>query len=67
MSDTGVEYRVEVSIKRCVGDDEDFVEIGFAGVTWGSIDGAAFAIETILQCREWETTAGMPDPSEVDR
>ena len=55
------EFDIQVTILR------DGVEIGFCGALGSTIDHAAYTIDTILQRREWETTAGMPDPSEVDR
>jgi hypothetical protein len=57
MSDT---YDIQVTILR------DGVEIGFCASLGDTIDHAAYAISTMLQRREWETSDGMPDPSEVD-
>ena len=61
------DYRIEFAIQRREPGDDDFTEIGFGGAGGGSIDGAAYAVETILQRRDWETANGMPDPGTVDR
>jgi len=60
-------YRVEFQVQRRLPGDEDFTEIGFGSSGGcGSIDGAAFAAECLIERREWETTDGMPDPALVD-
>jgi hypothetical protein len=62
------DYRIEFTIQRREPGDEDFTEIGF-GSSGGSdsVDGAAYAVESIVQNRLWETTPGMPDPDSVDK
>lgn len=55
------EFDIQVTILR------NGVEIGFCAALGSTIDHAAYAIGTMLHRREWETTAGMPDPSEVDQ
>ena len=61
------EYRIEFSITRRVGDEDDFTEIGFGSSgAWERIDAALYAAESAIQRREWETTGDMPDPSTVD-
>lgn len=59
-------YRIDFSIQRREENDEDYTEIGFGGSTgqW-SIDAALYAVESIIQRREWESSEGMPDPEEV--
>lgn len=63
-----VEYRIEYTIQRTVGDpeDQDFEEIGFgsSGV-WSSLDQAAHILATAIQTAEWETEHGMPEPTDV--
>jgi hypothetical protein len=61
-----VDYRIEFTIQRRGGGEEDFTDIGFGSSgTCASPDEAAYAVESIIQNREWETTAGMPGPEEV--
>jgi hypothetical protein len=54
------EYQIDFTIRR------DGVEVGFGGANGGTVDFAAETVATLLQRREWETTPGMPDPTEVD-
>ena len=62
------EYRIEFSIQRARGDDGDFKEIGFGSSgTCGTIRDAAYAVESLVQNGEWETSKGMPDPLTVLR
>lgn len=63
---SGDEFRIEYSIQRST-DGENFVEIGFGSSgTWDGVDQALYHVESEVQNRLWETTTGMPDPSEVD-
>jgi outer membrane protein assembly factor BamB len=55
------EFQIDYTIRR------DGEEIGFGGATWGDIDGALYAIDSDIGNRNWETSSGMPDPSEVDQ
>lgn len=60
------EYRIEFSIQRGDGDG-DFAEIGFGSSgAWDAIDDALYALQSVVQNRQWETQAGMPDPRSVD-
>lgn len=62
------EYRVDFSITRMLDGEDDFTEIGFGSSgAWESIDQADHMASSAISRREWETTSGMPDPSEVDR
>lgn len=62
------DYRIEFTISRRLDGEDDFIEIGFgsSGAS-GEVDGAAYAVETLVQRREWETTDGQPDPETVDK
>jgi hypothetical protein len=61
------EYRITYSIERR-DDGHDFTEIGFGSSTAAStIEDALYAVQSQIQNREWETTDGMPDPSEATR
>lgn len=61
-----VQYRIEYTIVRDQGGVEAEIGFGSSG-GWSSIDGAAYAMESDIQNRQWETTVGMPDPTDVDR
>jgi hypothetical protein len=61
-----VTYRIEYSLKVSTDGGEEFREIGFGAADARTVDAAAYAVETDLQRREWETEPGMPDPTEVD-
>lgn len=55
------EYRIEFSILQRDGDADDFVEIGFGSSgTCGDVDQAAYAVESIVQNRMWETPGTGP-------
>jgi hypothetical protein len=61
-------YRVEFSIQRQLPGEEDFTEIGFGSSgEWSTLHEADHMASSAIGNREWETTAGMPDPDEVDR
>ena len=60
MSEFASEFDIQFTILR------DGVEVGFGACLGDTLDHAAYGVSTILQRREWETAAGMPDPSEVD-
>jgi hypothetical protein len=61
------EYRIEFSIQRRQEDQDDFTEIGFGSSgAWERVDQASHMTASTIECREWETTPGMPDPSSVD-
>jgi len=64
---TEYEYRIGFSIQRRGEDDDDFTEIGFGSSgACGDVDAAAYAAESLVQNRQWETHPGMPDPKESD-
>jgi hypothetical protein len=54
------EFEIRYTILR------DGEEIGFGTATGATVDAAAYAMETGIQRRQWETSAGMPDPASVD-
>jgi hypothetical protein len=57
-------YRIEFSIQRCDNGENDFREIGFGSSgACGTVDSAAYEVETIVQNRIWETGEGMPEPA----
>jgi len=61
------EYRVEFTIQRRLDGDDDFTDVGFGSSgAWDSVAAANFSASTAIECREWETTGDMPDPSHVD-
>jgi len=63
-----MEYRIEFSINRRDAGEDDFTEIGFGSSgAWSSVNQASHMAASAIECREWETTRGMPNPSEVDR
>jgi hypothetical protein len=64
---TETEYRIEYSIQRCRPDqDDDFVEIGFGSSGgWSHLDQAMHMASSAVDCGEWETLDGMPDPASV--
>lgn len=66
---TAYEYRIEYQVqRRDMNSDEDFIEIGFgSSCAQDSVNDAAYAIESYVQNRAWETDGDMPDPDEVDR
>lgn len=55
------EYDIQFTILR---DDQ---EIGFGACLGSTIDEALYAVSTVIQRREWETTPGMPDPALTER
>lgn len=60
------EYRIEFSIQRADNEDGDFTEIGFGSSgTWDDLDACTHSIDSAVTNGEWETYAGMPDPSAV--
>lgn len=57
------EYRVDFSITRRQGGEDDFTEVGFGSSGgWSTVDQAAHIAQSMVENREWETSAGMPDP-----
>jgi hypothetical protein len=61
-------YRIEFQIQRREASDEDFTEVGFGSSGgWGTVNQAAHILGSMVDNREWETTAGMPDPDSVDK
>lgn len=54
------DYEITFTI-RCDGE-----EIGFGGSgPCADVNAAAFAVESIVQNRQWETERGMPEPEEA--
>lgn len=63
-----IQYRIEYQLQRRIEGEADYTEIGFGSSGgWGDIDAAAYAIESDIQNRSWETEPGHPEPKEVDR
>ena len=63
-----VEYRIDYTIQRTVGDpaDQDFEEIGFGSSGgWSDLDQAAHILAAAVQTAEWETEHGLPEPEDV--
>jgi hypothetical protein len=54
------EFEIVYTIRR------NYQDIGFGVGMGGSVDSAAFDMESQIQNRVWETSAGMPDPREAD-
>ncbi|WP_064442607.1 hypothetical protein [Hoyosella altamirensis] len=53
------EFEITYSIKR------NGEEIGFGGILADTLRDACHFVDTALQCGEWETEPGMPDPRVV--
>jgi len=61
------EYRIEYSIQRQLPGEDDFTEVGFGSSgAWNDVASAAYAVESDIANRNWETQAGMPDPDELE-
>jgi hypothetical protein len=61
------EYRIDYTISYQGPDDEEFREIGFGSSGEAvTVNAASYAVESDIQNRQWETSAGMPDPRAVD-
>lgn len=62
------DYRIEFSLQRREEGDGDYTEIGFGSSgSCASPADAAYAVESNVQNRMWETSPGMPEPEEVCR
>ncbi len=62
------EYRIDFTITRPRGGEDDFTEIGFGSSgAWDDVSQAAHIVLASVQNGEWETSGDMPDPSEVAR
>ncbi len=63
---TDSEYRIDFTITRRQGNEDDFTEIGFgsSGARKNLYD-CAHSLEYAVAHGEWETEAGMPDPDDV--
>jgi hypothetical protein len=61
------EFRIEYSIQRQLPGEDDFTEVGFGSSGgWNDIASAAYAVESDIANRNWETQPGMPDPDELE-
>lgn len=61
------DYRIDFSVQRRDDGEDDFTEIGFgSSAAHGTVNAAAYDVESIMQNRMWETQPGMPDPEEAD-
>jgi hypothetical protein len=62
------DYRIEFTIQRRSPGEDDFTEVGFGSSGgMGSVNAAAYEVESLVQNRLWETEPGQPDPGSVDR
>lgn len=60
------EYRIEYTIQRYNIGEGDFEDIGFGSSgSWNDVDAACHMMSSDIQCRGWETEAGMPDPESI--
>ena len=60
------DYRIEFSIQRRADGEDDFAEVGFGSSgAEGTVDQAAYMVESVVQNRAWETNPGMPDPDSL--
>lgn len=60
------QFRIEYTIQRRRDGGAGFRDIGFGSSgSNGSIDAALYTIQSDIQNRLWETSAGMPDPADV--
>lgn len=60
------EYRIEFTITRRQGNEDDFVEIGFGSSgAWENLDDCTHSLGSAVSNGEWETEPGMPDPDDV--
>lgn len=63
---TEPEYRIDYTLLRRRDGEDDFTEIGFgASSAAGSVDSAAYDVESQIENRLWETQGDMPDPDEA--
>jgi hypothetical protein len=61
------DFRIDYTILRRQPGDEDFSEIGFGSSgDWTEIGAALYQVQSDVQNRSWETSEGMPDPSDVE-
>lgn len=61
------QFRIEYTIQRRRGDSANFRDVGFGSSgSNSSIDDALYAVQSEIQNRQWETSAGMPDPAELE-
>jgi hypothetical protein len=60
------DYRIDYTITRRQDGEDDFTEIGFGSSgAWSDVSQAAHMVQSSVQNREWETSEGMPDPSDA--
>lgn len=60
------DYRIEFTITCREPGDGDFAEVGFGSSgAWPDIDAACHDASTIIACRQWETSPGMPAPESL--
>lgn len=63
---TECRYRIDYTIMGRGPDDEDFKEIGFGSSgDWEGVDAAAYAMQSDIDNRQWETRPDHPDPKEA--
>ena len=61
------EYRIEFVIQASTNEDSDWTDVGFGSSgSWDDIDSALYAVQAQIQRREWETSADMPEPEELE-
>lgn len=60
------EYRISYVIESRDDAASDFTEIGFGDSgAWNSVEQASHIVNSAVQNGDWETSPGMPNPSEV--
>lgn len=60
------DYRIEYTIHRRQPSEDDFTDIGFGSSgAWSDVDQAVHMLASDVRNRQWETSEGMPDPSDI--
>lgn len=63
---TTPDFRIDYTILRRQPGEDDFTEIGFGSSgAWTDVDAAVYSVQSDVQNRGWETSEGMPEPSDV--
>lgn len=63
---TSPKFRIQYTLSRST-DGETFTEVGFGASSDSStIADAIYAVQSDIQNQNWETTAGMPEPSTLE-
>lgn len=60
------EFRIDFTVLRRQDGEDDFTEIGFGSSgAWGDVDQAMYMARSTVDNRQWETSAGMPEPRDA--